>query len=831
KSKIREKVVRDKLMENNNNKQLSDKFLKQINSSFDFKRLLGSFLSNWYWFVLCLSITITSGFLYLRYFSIPIYEMKSSLLIDESNNSAAKSVLNKLDQDGKGEGSSVNLFNEMFILRSQDLVGQVVDSLELNERFWTVGRLKQSELYHSNPIKIVFDTAGYKGDGTQFLVKQVGDQFEVKIDKGKTQRILPDHWEVRNIGGVNNRFKIIYVSANSGYLKANTEFLIKVTNKNDAVQTVLNTIKVNSSDGRTSLLDISYTDNVPSRGIEILNVLIYFYQKSELKNITNTAIKTREFIDQKKATMRNELHNVDTLVENIQLKNEMIDPTLQTSAYLSEKSSSEEKLTQLYTSQESVNSLRKSIQSNKTQIAAAIGLEDPILANLVLQYNEEQKKLENYKQTFPAKNPYIAATLNEINNTRKRILEATDRISASLRISIDAAAKNSKEFASRLKNVPVVTSSINDAKRCYDILQSIYLFLYQKGVENEISVNSAVNKSKVVVAPFTSGAPISPVRKTIYAMMFLLGLLIPGTLLVVRELLNNKVINENDIEGLTSIPIVGSISQVEQTNSRESTIVVGPHIRTGIAEQFRLVRANLEFMSASTDKKVYMVTSSTSGEGKSFISINLGITMTLAKKRVIIMEFDLRKPKISSYLGINNDGGISGYLANMSELDGAIKASGIHENLYIANCGPIPPNPGELLVLPKTKELIEELQEMFDVVIIDTAPIGIVSDALVLSKYAGINLFVVRQSYTIKDQIRMFDVLHKDGKILNPAILFNGVEYLKKYGYGYGSGGYGYGYAYGQGYEYSKGEASGNGNGSSKKKKKKKRGFLGFFLK
>ncbi len=188
-----------------------------------------------------------------------------------------------------------------------------------------------------------------------------------------------------------------------------------------------------------------------------------------------------------------------------------------------------------------------------------------------------------------------------------------------------------------------------------------------------------------------------------------------------------------------------------------------------------------------------------SGEGKTFVSLNLGITMTLAKKRVVIMEYDLRKPKLSSYLGLHNEGGISSYLAGISGIEKVIKASGVHENLYIANCGPIPPNPGELLVLPTAQQLIEELQEMFDIIIMDTAPIGLVSDALILSQHSDINMFIVRQSYTMKEQIRLFDTLYKERKIRNAAIVFNGVEYLQKYGYGYG-GSYGYGYQYSSGY-------------------------------
>jgi capsular exopolysaccharide synthesis family protein len=739
--------------------------------------------------------------------------MKSSILIDESNNgNAAKSVLSKLDPSDEKD-NSVNLYNEMFILRSQDLISEVIDSLSLNIRYWAIGRVKETELYGECPIKIVFDSAGYTDGFTQFTVKQVVDgQFEIRQNNNPPFRVLYDAWTKRPFG----RFKILYNNGpdvNKGYL-VNTEFIVKIESKATTNQSVLNIFKVTPSDGRTSLLDLSYTDNIRQRGVDFLNVLIYFYQKKELENINHTAERTRDFINQRKASMISEIRTMDTMVENIQLNNDMISPATQTGTFYTEKTLSEDKMNQLIATKEAINNLKRNIQNNTSQIIAGVEVQDPFLINLVTQYNELQKKLEEYQKNLGPANPYITKTESDLATIRKRVLEAADKVIGSLNISIENSARNAAEYESRLRTVPGVESNIKDAKRSYDALQQIYLYLYQKGVENEISVYAASNKSKVVVVPYSSGGPISPVSKNVYSIMLLLGLMIPASFLVVREMLNNRVINENDIESLTTIPIIGTVSRVESNSS----IVVGPHIRTGVAEQFRLIRANLEFMSASTNKKVFMITSSTSGEGKSFISINLGITMTLAKKRVIIMEFDLRKPKISEYLGINNDGGISGYLAGLTELDSVIKASGVHENLYIANCGPIPPNPGELLVLPKTKELIEELQEMFDVVIIDTAPIGMVSDALILSQHSGLNLFIVRQAYTVKDQVRMFDVLNKDGKIANPAILFNGVEYLKKYGYGYGSAGYGYGYSYGKGDSYGGYYDEGRKKGTDKSK-------------
>ncbi|MFN4247039.1 MAG: GumC family protein [Flavipsychrobacter sp.] len=786
-------------MEQPNQQQISEKILKQFNSSFDFKRLLGTIVSNWYWFVLSISITVTAGFLYLRY-TTPVYEIGSSILIDEAQDNVAQNVLSKLDP--QNDKSKVNLFNEQVVLQSQDMIAKVVDSLALNVRYWARGRIKETEIYKESPIKVVFDTTGLTGGTVELKIKQVMEgQFEV-TNGSTTDKVLYDTWVRKPYG----RFKIMYtngVGVNRGYLKS-TEFIVKAEPRASAIGRVTGMFTVALNDGRTSLLGLSYTDNIPQRGVDFMNVLIYFYQKNELENINKKAEKTRAFLKAKKANIKDELRFIDSMQVDIKLNNDIVDPTAQTEQFMSAKTASETKMDELLMAKQSLESMKRTVMGMSTSRfnILSIATEDLTLGQLITAHNDLVVKREAYARSVGPEHPTLKEYEISILEQRKRIILACDNAIAKLNITLQNAAKNAAEYTSRIRNTPNVERNIKDVTRGYDVLQQTYLLLYQKDVENEISVYAATNKSKVIVVPFATADPIKPVPKTIYAIVFLLGLLIPGGYLVIREMLNNKVINDHDIESLTNIPIVGSISRVEAASTRENTIVVGPHIRTGVAEQFRLIRANLEFMAAANNNRVFMITSSSSGEGKSFISINLGITMTLAKKRVVIMEFDLRKPKISQYLGLPNHGGISSYLAGLGDLDIAIKASGIHENLYIANCGPIPPNPGELLVLPKTGQMIEQLKEMFDVVIIDTAPIGLVSDALVLSQYAGINLFVIRQSYTIKDQVRMFDVLHKDGKIQNPAIIFNGVEFLKKYGYGYGGSGYGYSYGYGYGYGY-----------------------------
>lgn len=776
--------------------QIQTRLLNQLNSSFDFKRLFGALLTNWYWFVLALSITLTAGFLYLRY-TTPEFAIYSSILIEQNQSDPAQNLLNKIDPDN--DKSKVNLFNEKVILESQDLIHKVVDSLDINIRYWAIGRVKETELYKECPIEIVFDEEGFQGSRYQITLRQVVEgQFEL-IEGEQVERVLYGTWIKRDWG----RFKILYRDApdvNRGYLES-TDFIVQIEHPNNATGRIGGRFGVDLEDGRTSLLDLHYTDNIRERGVDFMNTLIHFYKVNELESINYSAEKTREFIQDRKENIVEELQSLDSLTVDIQKDNDVVNVQQETTDLMAKKNASEDQLDELNYKKQTIELLKESLQNpynGEYEILAGAEITDESLVKLVSAYNIAIQEHSQLSRNWGQSHPLLRDKETEIAALRKRVLDAADKVTKNLNRQITQLRQDRAEVSEKIRMAPEIDKQIKDVNRNYPVLQNIYLLLYQKLVENEISVYSAAGRSKVVVVPYASGAPITPVPKRIYMMMFLIGMLIPASIIVLKELMNNKVINENDIESQTSIPLIGSIGRVEGTHKRENSIVVGPHVRTGVAEQFRLIRANLEFMSGSSNSRVYMITSSTSGEGKSFVSINMGITMTLAKKRVIILEFDLRKPKIAHYLGIANDGGISSYLAGMCGLENVIKATGIHENLYVANCGPIPPNPSELLVSEKVNQLFDELKDMFDVILVDTAPIGMVSDALILSKYATTNIFIIRQSYTVKDQVRMFDVLHKDGKIKDPAIIFNGVEFLKKYGYGYGgSSGYGYGYVYG----------------------------------
>ena len=752
---------------------------KKQGSSFDVKRYIGVVISNWYWILLSLLIAFLVGYIYLQ-ITKPIYSIKSALVVSEEENTNSD-ILDKLNIVKK---APVNFFNEINALKSEDLITQTVDTLNLNISYFVKGKLRDQELYKESPVRIVFDSAGYKGDHTDMFVKYTSDgHFDLREGE-KTVDVPYDSWITRPFG----RFKILVAndpSVPNKYLSK--EINVRLRDPEYVTRAIEPEYKVTSADGRTSVMDLSYRDNIPERGVDFLNTLIRIYYRNKFKNVDLAAQKTRDFINDHKKDLMNNLNAVDSSVEHIKAQNGVVDLPGQTSVYMNEKNETDKNIDKLLARRRALINLRYLLQNSRYQIIVALDIDDNILQGLVVQYNGLVQKLESQEkvQELGASNPFLVETIVELEALKRRMLDVLSRLSGGLESDLQVATKSNSDYADKIKSVPGIDRSITQVKRGYDVLQDMYLFLFKKGIENDIAVYNEANKSKVLIAPYATGQPVFPIRNNIYGLVLLIGLLIPLLLLLIAQLLIRKIVNESDIKAITDIPIIGVISKTDPDKLRYNYIAISASVRTGISEQFRMLRTNLEFIPFTEGKRVISVTSTESGEGKTFISLNLAFILALGTKRVVVVEFDLRKPKIAEFLRIKDTNGVSDYLMGKAELKDVIKPSGINSNLYIANCGQAPSNPGDLLAYPSTAKLIEELQEMFDVVILDTPPIGLVPDALVLSRYAGLNIFVVRQAVTTKKNVRDFDNLHKDGKIHNPAIVFNGVGYLKQYGYYY----------------------------------------------
>ena len=490
----------------------------------------------------------------------------------------------------------------------------------------------------------------------------------------------------------------------------------------------------------------------------------------------------RTFINELKDEQLGQLRNKDARIESIRQSSDMAAPE-QSAAAFSGKISAEEKVRELTLQKQSLQQFRNSVaaaRDGSDRVFSGSGAAvDPQLAAMLADYNKAAQQKEQLQAQYgeDSQDPRLAQFDADLNRRRRQMLAAADRAVSNIDMYIRSAAQNLSQYNQQVSSVPTVDRGLNDVRREYEVTQGTYLLLYQKGIENEISLNAATVPGKVIIAPNGPGAPMSPIPRNIYGMALALGFLLPIAIIIAKELLDSKLYNEKDVTMMSHVPIIGSVSE----GYAISDIVVGENIRTSISEQFRLIRTNIDFMTGGASKTpTIMITSSMSGEGKTFISMNLALTMAVTGKRVVLMEFDMRKPKITERLNLDRQGGMSGFLAGISPIEQVLRPSGLSENLFIAVCGPTPPNPAELLLSPKCNELFDALKEHFDIIVIDTAPVGLVSDALILSQYADMNISVVRQRVTQKGQVGFLDSLSREGKLKPMAFVLNGIQQDKR---------------------------------------------------
>jgi capsular exopolysaccharide synthesis family protein len=377
-------------------------------------------------------------------------------------------------------------------------------------------------------------------------------------------------------------------------------------------------------------------------------------------------------------------------------------------------------------------------------------------------------------------------------------LENLANIKRSYLKTITTLRQNSGQAIDQLKSLPYKEKGFLEKKRDVDNKNFLYNILLQKKEETALQRAATIENSQIVEKAYIPGSPIKPKKRSIQIMAILIGIAVPALFVFAGEVLNDKVSTRFDVEKITTTPILGEVGH----SFSDKALVVNKTTRSMVAEQFRIIRSNLQYITGKSDKTTILVTSSFSGEGKSFVSINVGSVMALAGKKTIILEFDIRKPKVLSGLGMPKGPGITNYLIGKSSLPELIRQVPDQENLFVLGCGPVPPNPSELLLDPKVEEMFTWMRSQYDVVIVDTAPVGMVSDAQTLGKFANCTLYLVRQGHTFKKQVTLIDEFYRENKLPSVSIIINDVKMKPGYGYyGYGRYGYGYGYGYGSYYE------------------------------
>jgi tyrosine-protein kinase Etk/Wzc len=547
----------------------------------------------------------------------------------------------------------------------------------------------------------------------------------------------------------------------------------------------------------TGILVLSLEATNPQYAADVINQLMIEYQQATIED-KNAATQNRlNFINRELDTIARQLDSITNLRLDYIKRHGLFSPETQTSGFLTQMDNAKEQAKQQRIRLNNVYLIEGYLRNkmNDIPVPSSLGLEDPTLNQMVTAYNQAQLEAKALLKTAPPGNVAVQQKEETIDRLQKNIMANLGNIKDSYNAALRSLQGFSNSAQSQLQAMPQQQQELTEIERQLTGKLDIYKSLLEKREESAIVLASTISNIKVLQDATPNFVPVKPNRKNTQLLAAVIGLLIPGLFIFVLELLNDKVSTRHDVERLTSAAVIGEIGH---SYSRD-TLVATSNNRGVVAEQFRIIRSNLQYVLNNISRPVILVTSSFSGEGKSFVSTNTGAVMALAGRKTIVLEFDIRKPKILSQLHIPRKAGLTNYLLGKVKMeDLPIPVDG-YENLYVLGCGPVPPNPSELLLDQKLNDLFDYLRQAFDVVMIDTAPVGMVSDAMTLSKFADATLYIVRQGYTFKKQVSLIDEFHRDGKLPKVSIILNDVKIRTGYGY-YGYGRYGYGQGYSSSY-------------------------------
>lgn len=745
------------------------------NNTMSFQKLI----PYWPLFTILLVAMLGAGWLYLQ-MAAPKYESHARILIkDEKKGSEQSEELQALDLLTPKKNSD----NEIEVIKSNTLINKVVHELNLFAPVYQDGKFRDKLAYTSSPVLVIPDSMH-----SIKLVKKAPFRYsngEVVI--GRESYPL-NRWVKTPYGSLQfvNNPHYIQDADDDG------QFYFSIIDPKKAVGNIASALNVESANKLSSIIDLSITDEVPERGQDILNKLIDAYNQSLITEKNVLAANTIKFLDQRLVAVQQQLQDIERKQQQYKSGKGAIDISTQGKTLLENVSVNDQKQSEINMQLSVLNQIDSYVRSkdmSKAIVPTTAGIEDPGLTAMVKNIYDLQLEVESLKKTTGENNPLVVADNEKIEKIRPQILENIQNQRQALAATKHDLSNTNGAYSSTLSAMPETEKTLIDISREQTIESGLYTFLLQKKEETALSFVSNDPGSKVVDRAESSDSPVSPNKKLVYLGALILAFMVGFSIVLFKESLSRTVMFQKDIEELTQVPVIGEIT----TDRSKKNIVIGTSERTLIAEQFRRLRTTLHYLDIGNDKRRIMVTSGISGEGKSFVASNLALSMAMTGKRVVLLDFDLNRPTLSTKLNIHMDKGITEYLKGEATLDEIITPTSMNNNLYFIAPGNLPESPSELLTNGVSAQLLDELDRMFDHVVIDMAPVGPVSDAYIISPYCDITLYIVRHAYTPKTFLERLDINNKLNKLSNVAIVFNGVS-QRGYGQAYG---YGYGYVYG----------------------------------
>jgi len=747
-----------------------------------FGQLWFKYFPYWPLFLILLTVALTGAWFYVRYKTNPYYEATASILIkDEKKGQDEAKMLESLNQ----LSAKKIIENEIEVIKSRQLLTEVAKKLHLYAPVYEKGRIKPATAYTTSPVIVQAqnpDSLGNPGD----VYFSVGPDSKWVLIGNDT--FMVNKW-VRTPYGV-----LRFVPQAHDKMPKERPLYFNLEDPKVIATNLQANLQAASVSKLSSVISLKVKDENPKRAEDILNALIASYNEAALNDKNTLAANTLSFVNERLKYVEKDLDSIEQKLQQYKANQGAIDIGSQGTLFLQNVSELSQKIGDANVQMDVLNQVEKYVTSkDKTGgiVPSTVGVEDPILTKLLNDLYQNEMEYEKQIKTTGVNNPIVLSLRSEIDKMKPSILENIRNQKASLEASRNNLNSLNNRYSSLLSSIPQKERDLVEISRQQGIKSSVYNFLLQKKEETAMALSSSIADSRTVDNALSFG-PMSPAKK-IYMMAVMAALVLGIGFVTANEMLKRTILFRHEIEAFTSVPVIGEIVHDESGEA----VVIAPGKRTFIAEQFRNLRTSLSYLGIKNDKKRILVTSTVSGEGKSFVVANLAVSLAIAGKKVVVLEFDLSEPTLCAKLNFTNiNKGITDYLQGNADPEEIIRRTTVHENLFVMPAGnELPDNPSELIVSGKVPELLNYLSDIFEYIIVDSAPVGLLSDAYVLSNHCDATIYVVRHKHTRKVSIQRLDANNKINELKNIGIVFNGVKSrgFSKNGYGYG---YGYGYIY-----------------------------------
>lgn len=763
--------------------------------------IIHDYIRHWKWFVLSVILCLVIGVVFVLTTQRQ-YKSNIAVLLNEDKSKTSGASAGGLSLDELGLLSTTNnIDNEIAILTSHDLMRGVVDSLNLVTSYYTRENFRLKELYDDSPYYVTFTYKKYDFPGViDFDIIKKEDGFTLQ---GKYKKL-----EDREID-INEQIKefpvsivfpdslgTVVITRTDKPIIENQNYNIIITNPILVATDLCSDLTVGQTTKNSSALNLNLTVNNTSKGAAILRELVRQYNVQNVNVNNQIAYNTAIFINERLKEIAVELSDVERDVVDYKQQQKIADLASEAQMSIHQSGQNRERLMDIETQLNVINMVESFVSdpSNELKIIPNLGVSDPALSQIINEYNVKVLNSEALLKNTGEENPMRIRVIDEIKNMRNSITGSLKNVRQAYNISKQDLQRLSGSTMSRIQSIPQQERGLLERVRQQQVKESLFLFLMQKREETNISIASISDKARIIASPQIKLIPIAPKTSIILLAALILGVIIPVVIIYVIGLLKTKISGRSELEKLSQVSVVGQIN----VSKENEAMVVKSHPNGVTAELFRSLRNNLNFIMKNHSHQLILITSTLSGEGKTFVSVNLALTYALSGKKVLLIGGDVRKPKVKLYLNLKKSSkGLSDYLAeddNDSDWRDYCVKSDFSTNMDIMISGIIPPNPNELLMSPKLKTLLAEAKTEYDIVIVDTAPVGMVSDTYLFDEHVDVTLYVVRESVTPKNAISFINAQKEENRLHNLYLVLNGSSLDKYSGYKYGyAKGYGYG--------------------------------------